>query len=291
MTFLSCPGTLDGTWNKSYSLFHMAVETVLYDPFDPATLADPYPVYARLRADAPVCHVEIDDVWAVSRYDDVVGVLRDTTTFSSSAMREFMTGGVLRRQRARVPWAESASRLTGDNRILLSTDPPDHTVLRRLLSRSFTPRAVEARRPLVERLCHDLMDDLLAAGGPVDFVAAVTWPLPVLVIAEMLGVPADRLDDFKRWSDQIVDVVSGVGAEQVDASAFVELFVFIADHLHARRRQPPGDDLVGVLLEAERDGGDTLTAVEIAAFCMLLLVAGNETTTSLLGNTLAALVD
>jgi len=290
MTFLSCPGTLDGTWNKSYSLFHMAVETVLYDPFDPATLADPYPVYARLRADAPVCHVEIDDVWAVSRYDDVVGVLRDTTTFSSSAMREFMTGGVLRRQRARVPWAESASRLTGDNRILLSTDPPDHTVLRRLLSRSFTPRAVEARRPLVERLCHDLMDDLLAAGGPVDFVAAVTWPLPVLVIAEMLGVPADRLDDFKRWSDQIVDVVSGVGAEQVDASAFVELFVFIAELLNSRRRRPSGDDLMGLLLEAEGEGRETLTAVEIAAFCMLLLVAGNETTTSLLGNTLAALL-
>jgi cytochrome P450 len=268
----------------------MAVKTVPYDPFDPETVADPYPVYARLRADAPVCHVETDDVWAVSRYDDVVGVLRDTTTFSSSAMRDFMTGGVLRRQRARVPWAESASQLTGDNRIVLSTDPPDHTVLRRLLSRSFTPRAIEARRPLVERLCDDLMDDLLAADGSVDFVAAVTWPLPVLVIAEMLGVPPDRLDDFKRWSDQIVDVVSGVGAEQVDASAFVELFVFIADLLNARRRQPPGDDLMGLLLEAEGEGGETLTAVEIAAFCMLLLVAGNETTTSLLGNTLAALL-
>src|SRR5207302_3759050 len=85
-------------------------------------------------------------------------------------------------------------------------------------------------------------------------------------------------------------VVSGVGAEQVDASAFVELFVFIADLLNARRRQSPGDDLVGLLLEAEGSGGDTLTAVEIAAFCMLLLVAGNETTTSLLGNTLAALL-
>jgi len=278
-------------WNKLYSLSHMAVKTVLYAPFDPATVADPYPVYARLRDEAPVFHVEADGVWAVSRYDDVVRVLRDTAIFSSSAMRDFMTGGVLRRQRARVPWAGSASMLTGENRILLSTDPPDHTVLRRLLSRSFTPRAIEARRPLVQRLCGSLMDDLLAAPGPVDFVAAVSWPLPVLVIAEMLGVPADRLDDFKRWSDQIVDVVSGVGAEQVDASAFVELFVFIADLLNARRRQPPGDDLVGVLLEAEGDGGDTLTAVEIAAFCMLLLVAGNETTTSLLGNTLAALVD
>src|SRR5205807_61601 len=114
----------------------MAVKTVAYDPFDPATVADPYPVYARLRADAPVCHVEADDVWTISRYDDVVRVLRDTKTFSSSAMREFMTGGVLRRQRARVPWAESASQLTGDNRIVLSTDPPEHTVLRRQLSRS-----------------------------------------------------------------------------------------------------------------------------------------------------------
>jgi cytochrome P450 len=268
----------------------MAVQTVRYDPFDPATVADPYPAYARLRADAPVCHVEADDVWAISRYDDVVAVLRDTTTFSSSAMRDFMTGGVLRRQRARAPWAESASMLTGDNRILLSTDPPDHTVLRRLLSRSFTPRAIEARRPLVERQCHDLLDDLLAVAGPVDFVTTVSWPLPVLVIAEMLGVPADRLDDFKRWSDQIVDAVSGVGAEEVDPSAFVELFVFIADLLNARRSQPAGDDLMGLLLEAEGGGGDTLTPVEIAAFCMLLLVAGNETTTSLLGNTLAALL-
>src|SRR5260370_33627561 len=110
----------------------MAVETVLYDPFDPATVADPYPVYARLRAEAPVCHVEGDDVWAVSRYDDVVRVLRDPTTFSSSPMRDFMAGGVLRRERARVPWARSVSMLMGECRILLSIDPPDHTLLRRL---------------------------------------------------------------------------------------------------------------------------------------------------------------
>src|SRR5437588_3795107 len=137
------------------------------------------------------------------------------------------------------------------------------------------------------------MDDFTeaAARGPVDFVRAVSWPLPVLVIAHLLGVPGECLEDFKRWSDQIVTAVSGVGDDALDPAAFAELFVLLAELLGARHQAPPlGDDLIGLLLEAEGDGGDTLTPTEIVAFCMLLLVAGNETTTSLLGNNVAALL-
>lgn len=270
----------------------MPAASVLYDPLDPATAADPYPAYARLRNEAPVCFVEADDVWAVSRFDDVTAVLRDPATFSSAAMRDFMTGGAARRHRARNPWADRASMLFGNSRVVLAADPPDHTVLRRLLSRSFTPRAIEERRPMVERICAHLLDDLLAGAesGPVDFVPTVSWPLPVLVIAEMLGVPRDRLDDFKRWSDGIVDLVSGVGESVMHPTALAELVVYMGQLLAERRAQPPGEDLVGLLLQSEGDGGNTLTPIEIASFCMLLLVAGNETTTSLLGNVLAALL-
>ena len=284
--------SLDGTWNKIYSAYQMPATSVLYDPLDPGTAADPYPVYTRLRDEAPVCRVEADDVWAVSRYDDVTAVLRDPGTFSSAAMRDFMTGGAARRHRARNPWADQASMMFGNSRVVLAVDPPDHTVLRRLLSRSFTPRAIEARRPMVERICDGLVDDLLAsaADGPVDFVPTVSWPLPVLVIAEMLGVPPERLEDFKRWSDDIVDLVSGVGESVMHPTALAELVVYMVELLGDRRARPPGDDLVGLLLQSEGDGGDTLTPIEIVSFCMLLLVAGNETTTSLLGNALAALL-
>src|SRR5207302_8948377 len=117
----------------------------------------------------------------------------------------------------------------------------------RRLSRSFTPRAIESRRPMVERLCRGLMDDFTeaAARGPVDFVRAVSWPLPVLVIAHLLGVPGERLEDFKRWSDQIVTAVSGVGDDALDPAAFAELFVLLAELLGARHQAPPlGDDLI-----------------------------------------------
>jgi cytochrome P450 len=269
------------------------VEPVVYDPFDPATIADPYPVYVRLRDTAPVYYVERDDVWAVSRYDDVVRLLRDTATFSSSAMDDFMTGGMLRRQRARNPWADGATALMSNIRVVISADPPEHTVLRRLMSRSFTPRAIEARRPAVQALCDSLMDDFLgaAAAGPVDFVRGVAWQLPMLVIAEMLGVPPERFEDFKRWSDDMVTIVSGVGDGFIDPTSLMELFRYFADLLDARRAGTQADDLVGLLLQSEGDGGSTLTGFEIAGFCMLLLVAGNETTTSLLGNTVAALLE
>ena len=136
------------------------------------------------------------------------------------------------------------------------------------------------------------MDDFLrgATAGPVDFVRGVAWQLPMLVIAEMLGVPPERFEDFKRWSDDMVTIVSGVGDGFIDPTSLMELFRYFADLLDARRAGSQADDLVGLLLQSEGDGGSTLTGFEIAGFCMLLLVAGNETTTSLLGNTLAALL-
>jgi cytochrome P450 len=177
--------------------------------------------------------------------------------------------------------------------VVISADPPEHTLLRRLMSRSFTPRAIEARRPAVQALCDSLLDDFLrgATAGPVDFVRGVAWQLPVLVIADMLGVPPERFEDFKRWSDDMVTIVSGVGDGFIDPTSLMELFGYFSELLDARRAGPQADDLVGLLLQSEGDGGSSLTGFEIAGFCMLLLVAGNETTTSLLGNAVAALLE
>ncbi|HET9733538.1 MAG TPA: cytochrome P450 [Acidimicrobiales bacterium] len=259
-----------------------------FDPFAAQVIDDPYPHYARLRDEAPVCWLEEDNLWMVTRYDDVAAVLHDPATYSSAdGMGALMSGQVGRR---RIDARDLFGLDMQNLRVLIATDPPDHTRLRRLLSRAFTPRAIAELEPHLRQVCGELVDDLLANAerGHGDLVAQLAFPFPVIVIAELLGIPPERRDDFKRWSDALVGALSGnwnpIGAQQTLA----EMFMYLADIVERRRHQP-GDDLISRLVAgADPADPDSLSAIEITLFAVLLLVAGNETTTNLLGNGAAA---
>jgi cytochrome P450 len=212
--------------------------------------------YARMRRTAPVAEAP-DGAWDVFSYDGVRAALSDHATFSSA--RAMGGGNVL-----------------GDS--LIATDPPRHRQLRALVDRAFTPRAVQALAPRIQHLATDLLDRF--AGPELDFVAAFAAPLPVLVIAEILGVPTEDRADFKRWSDAVV--TGDMGGTRALAGYFGRLIA------QRRAAGAAGTDLISVLMAAE-EAGQRLSESEVLGFCVLLLVAGNETTTNLLANTVQIL--
>jgi cytochrome P450 len=249
-----------------------------YDPFDPEVIADPYPHYARLRDEAPCYHNEQRGIWVLSRYDDVSAALRNTRVFSSNQ-------GVGYEKRP-VP-------------MMIAYDPPQHTRLRRIVSSQFTPRQIAQLRPRVEQIAASLLDPLLGA-GTVDWVDQVALPLPVSVIAELMGVPPERRADFKRWSSATVEAMGGaVDLDPQERMRLEGVIVEFAQYFMGvieERRAAGGadgkaDDLISLLLRANRDDEERLQAHEIVSFCVLLLVAGNETTTSLMGNGALALLE
>jgi len=259
-----------------------------FDPFATDVVADPYPHYARLRDEAPVCWIPEQCLWMVTRYDDVAAVLHDPTTFSSAeGMGALMSGGVGRKRvDARGMFGLDLSQM----RVLIATDPPDHTRLRRLLSRAFTPKAITELEPHLRQVCEGLVDDLITASrdGRGDLVTQVAFPFPVIVIAELLGIPPERRDDFKRWSDALVGALSGDWNPVEAQQTIGEMFVYLADMVEHRRREP-GEDLISRLVGGvDPDDPDALSFIEITLFAILLLVAGNETTTNLIGNGAAA---
>jgi cytochrome P450 len=264
----------------------MSSTSIDYRPFSPAVVADPYPWYERLRAESPIHHDAYDDLWVISRYDDVLHVLRDPATFSSAAgMGDLLVGGYLGRRRA----PEFVLDLAG-MRLLIASDPPDHTVLRRLVSKAFTPREIMALEPRIRALTEAMVDDLIDAGDAADLVTQLAYPLPVIVIAELLGIPGERRDDFKRWSDDLVGALSGTWDPSRGQFSGLEMFMYFSEVV-AERTRNPGDDLISLLVSRGRDGEAALDPMEIVLFCALLLIAGNETTTNLIGNGAQALFD
>ena len=234
------------------------------DLASPAFFADPYPTYRRLRDEAP-CHQIADGTWALSRYDDVSRALRDHDTFSSSPMNAGGAPGF---------------------RFLIGSDPPDHTQLRRLVNRPFHPAAIATMEPRIREICTELIDELLEAGarGEADLVEQLAYPLPVIVIAELLGIPSERRADFKRWSDAMIGGLDAAGDQSHRATAAMEMFAYFNEVI-ADRKDTPGDDLISLLV----GGAEPLSNQELLMFCMLLLVAGNETTTNLISNGAMAL--
>ena len=232
---------------------------------------DPFPQYERMRDTAPVFQDGQTGCWHVFRYDDVQRVLSEHATFSS--------------------------RMGGDNpsgtgqlfaASLITTDPPRHRQLRSLVTQAFTPKAVDALASRIAGLTNELLDRI-AAGGSADLIRDLAYPLPVIVISELLGIPAEDRERFKHWSDVIVSQTrTAPAAETQDAttSEMVEYFLALID----RRRTRPGTDLISSLLSAEIDG-QRLTVPELLGFCSLLLVAGNETTTNLIGNAVLCLAE
>ncbi|WP_433524825.1 cytochrome P450 [Nocardia pseudovaccinii] len=260
--------------------------TYTFDLNDPAVIADPYPNYARLRDEAPVHHSTDPDLWLVSRYDDVRTVVRDAQRFSSAVSAidsdpfnpSMQPPKLLRRLFAGIPAI----------RVMLTSDPPDHTMLRRKVSRVFTPRRIAEWEPRIREVTAQLMNDMLAADRPADLVRDLASPLPATIIAEMLGVPAARQDDFKRWSDELVDgLLTGGSRTKMIRSAIAISWFFV--RTIRRRRRAPGDDLISLLITGT--GDEALTLPETVNFCVLLLVAGHETTTNLIVNAMLALFD
>lgn len=258
--------------------------TTAIDFLDPAFLEDPYPAYRRLRQESPVAYLEDDEMWVVSRYDDVVSVLRDPGTFSSRlGMGQLMAGRIS----PRFPgWDTDESFIVdGGFRLLIAADPPDHTTLRRLVSGPFSPRAIT--RSMAERvraIAVEVVDDLLEAGDEADIVRDIAYPLPVLVIADVLGIPGERREQFKAWSDAMVGSLSGGGLRDAEQqTAAFEMMSYFKEVIHERRADP-GEDFISLLVASELRDGSRLTSGELMFLCVLLLIAGNETTTNLIGN-------
>jgi cytochrome P450 len=263
-----------------------------FDLNDPTMIADPYPHYAWLRDEAPVYHCTDPDLWVLSRHNDVAFAVRDAKRFSSDLSKASRFDDNPFNPTMKFPHILAAvlGRVL-PIRTLLTSDPPDHTQLRRKVSRAFTPRRIAAWEPRIREIAERLVADVAAKPSeePIDLVTTLASPLPTIVIAEMMGIPADRHADFKRWSDNLVNGLLTGGSKTKMVTSAVEISWFFARAVRKRRRDP-GDDLVSLLIAADH-AADALNLAELINFCVLLLVAGNETTTNLISNAALALLD
>ncbi len=248
--------------------------------FDPEFLADPYPAYHRLRAEDPV-HRHPLGFYVLTRYEDVALVLRDA---------RFGKGGYQALIEGRFGATPDGPRLALS---MLFRDPPDHTRLRALVSKAFTPRVVETLRPHVQGIV-DLLLARATEAGRMDVIEELAYPLPVTVISELLGVPVADGDTVKGWSRDVARALDAIvlpaAPELIERGrrATAEMAGYFRA-LIAERRRRPGEDLLSGLVEAE-EAGDRLTEEELLATCILLYVAGHETTVNLIGNGLLALL-
>ena len=254
---------------------------VVWFPLDPNFIANPYPTYKELRERDPYHPSPLTKALVVSRYDDVDAVLRNYKVFSNER------GPVGTRNRRNI-----GERIENELQpSMLSLDPPDHTRLRGLVSRAFTPRQVAGMEDHIRATAHALLDEV-EGENEFDLMANLAALLPTVVIAEMIGVPTEDRQQFKSWSDRFARVLEPnltqdeLGDVFNSAMLFDEYFKGIV----AEHRDDPRDDLVSRLIEAEEEG-DKLTEDEMIVTLRLLLVAGNETTTNLIGNGLKALLE
>jgi cytochrome P450 len=252
----------------------MSDQQLTYSPFDAEVIADPYPVYRELRDNAPAYWSREAHSWVLSRYDDVSAALADPATYSSAS-------GIF-------PTPPGVDMTELFLPMLIMSDPPRHTQLRQIVSRAFTPRRIASLEPHIETLVKGLLDQAPDAGS-WDFVSGFAGPLPAIVIADMLGVPRDDRDQFRAWSTTLIqsNPVRGEFGAGLDAAA--ALYEYFTAFL-AERRAHPQDDLMTALVQAEVDG-EYLSKEELLGFCLLLLVAGHETTTNLLSNSAVVLAE
>ncbi|MGB2694350.1 MAG: cytochrome P450 [Dehalococcoidia bacterium] len=261
-----------------------AAEPVLFNPLDPSFRIDPYSVYARLRAEDPV-HESPFGALVFSRYADCVAILRDPLSSSDQRNAEVY-------QQAVADGAIEVDERVIDAEPFLFLDPPDHTRLRGLVSKAFTPRVIERLRPRIEVWVDELLD-AVAKKGSLEVIEDIAYPLPVNVICEMLGVPSEDHVRFRDWSREAarsLDPVELLPPEALEArTRTIESFRDYFSELIEKRRTNPRDDLLSALIAAE-EAGDKLNKEELLATCILLLVAGHETTVNLIGNGMLALL-
>ena len=241
---------------------------VALDPLSRRDRQYPYDAYKEVRSKDPVHRMRVINGWALTRYEDVDTVLRDHRRFSNGG-RSFTGLGP---------------------ETLLDLDPPDHTRLRSLVSKAFTPRSVASLTPRIEQVIEELLDEI-GKRERFDLIEDFAFPLPVIVIAEMLGVPPEDRAQFKVWSNDIAITVEPIipddRAIRLEKSTF-ELFEYLEAIITAREKSPQ-DDMISALIAA-RDNEDRLSHDELLGTLVLLLVAGNETTRNLIGNGMLALL-
>jgi cytochrome P450 len=255
-----------------------AMGDVTFNPMDPTFVADPYPTYRQLRAEDPVHHSPLG-FWVLTRYDDVVAALRDPRL-----AKEAIPAFVAARFGAPVPTTALS---------MLDRDPPDHTRLRSLVSKAFTPRVVEGLRPRIQQIVDGLLTRAQEKGS-MDVIEEFAYPIPVNVICEMLGVPVEDHEQFKGWS---LDIARGLDSILLPLDSevpkrSVASRTALANYfreLIAKRRASPRGDLLSALIAAE-EAGDKLSENELLATCILILIAGHETTVNLIGNGTLALL-
>jgi cytochrome P450 len=248
----------------------------------PQFKADPYPFYAQLRAEAPVYRTTLPNkqtAYLVTRYEDVLLLLKDAR-FAKDPLNAQSAGGPLHR-----PWVPGPFKALA--RTMLDVDDPDHARLRALVHKAFTPGLIAARRAPIQALADGLLDAVQPAGG-MDLIRDYALPLPVTVIADLLGVPPADRHQFHGWSKKIVS--SSTGGDNLRAIPNLLAFLRYLRRLVRLRRAAPGADLISALIGAE-DAGNTLSEDELLAMFFLLLIAGHETTVNLIGNGMLALLE
>ena len=264
--------------------------TLAWDPYDPAWVEDPYAVYEELRRTNPV-HRSPLGFWVFTRHADCLAVLRDKR--SSSDGRNVDPEAFRQLRAVDLDDMGAFEAVLTEMAPFLFRDPPDHTRLRGLVQKAFTPRVVEGLRPRIDELCDELLDAAFER-GEMDLVADYAYPLPVQVIVEMLGVPAQDHEQFRVWSDALARGLDpdfllppeAVQQRLVGILSFVQYFSSLIEE----RRKHPGDDLLSRLIAAEEQG-DALSQGELLSTCILLLVAGHETTVNLISGGALALME
>jgi cytochrome P450 len=269
-------------------------EAAEFDLFLPlrstGSLENPYPVYALLRTVRPVLEVPVPDfdgpgAWLLTRHRDVHLALRDSR-FSADRMR----APLIHENLDRLPpfIRQTAQGL----RTMLVMDPPDHTRVRKLVNKAFTPKRIAALRGRIEEIVDHQLDQLaeMAKSGPADLIHDLAEPLPAIVIAELLGVPAEDHRQFRQWSSKLIAGLASPKLEDRVASgaAGQQILAYLSDIIAARRREPR-DDLISAMIHAQEES-DALSDEELLATSNLLLLAGHETTTNLIGNGVLALL-
>ena len=254
---------------------------IAYDPFDNAP-ADVYGLYEQLREHAPVHWAPKTESFVLSRYEDVAWALSEPALFSSDAMR-----GVLMDQ----PTGHGEERLPREEAqgMLVSVDPPEHSALRRIVNRGFTPRRMQGWVEHMDRTVVELLERA-TPGAPFDVIGGLAAPLPVRVICELVGADPAEADAFRRWADAMTSVMSGSARETGLGEAEMLAMMQLAEDLGARidqRQVEPREDLLTALVAAQDE--EVLTRAEAVGFAALLLFAGTETTTNLIGNVVHAL--
>ncbi len=247
-----------------------------------ANRSDPYPLYKRYRETDPM-HRTDPGLWTFTRYHDILAVLRDDR-FSADPRTSTVFDELALDDDTPRPVRNVAGR------VLLFTDPPDHTRMRTLVNKAFTPRTVERLRSHVTELVVGILDDVQGA-GEMDVISDLAYPLPALVICELMGVPTSDRDTFKGWSGEVAPVLDPWSSAEILNRAIATLgqFAFYFVGLLDERRKEPRDDLVSALLAAESEEG-TLSPEELIGLCVLIFIAGHETTQNLIGNGLLALL-